>query len=92
LRRNKNLATLISAYFRIGCDADGWTLAYNKELPYPTFFHVSPVSEVVSVQIDGDIAIRYTEYGKINVEEPHHFAEADHRYLIPRLGIKVVYL
>ena len=44
--------------FRVNCDADGWTLAVNKEPLYPTFFHILPLSEVTNVQIIGDITVR----------------------------------
>jgi hypothetical protein len=44
--------------FRASCDSDGWNLAVNKEKPYPTFFHILPASQIISVEVTGDITVR----------------------------------
>jgi hypothetical protein len=45
--------------FRASCDSDGWNLLVNKEKPYPTFFHILPASQIISVEVTGDITVRY---------------------------------
>ncbi len=30
----------------------------NKEKPYPTFFHILPASQIISVEVTGDITVR----------------------------------
>jgi hypothetical protein len=44
--------------FRASCDSDGWNLVVNKEKPYPTFFHILPASQIISVEVTGDITVR----------------------------------
>ncbi len=44
---------------RASCDSDGWNLAVNKEKPYPTFFHILPASQIISVEVIGDITVRF---------------------------------
>ena len=48
---------------RITCDADGWILQVNQEPAYETHLHRLPVSDLLSVQVEGDAIVSYVGFG-----------------------------
>ena len=57
------------ANFRIRCDDDGWALQANEEPTYPYYLHTFPLTDVKSLEVQGDIKLRLINHIAFNKSE-----------------------
>ena len=53
------LILIIDSCLSLRCDEDGWELVVNTEQPYPHFLHVIDHTQLVQVDILGDVSVSY---------------------------------
>ena len=58
-RERERETTSFVIVYRINCDGDGWLLQINKEAACQTYFHLMPLGQVLTLQLLGDMTVRY---------------------------------